>query len=146
MKGSIIGLSLDDQNEDGLVMLYCAAVQSLAYGTRAIIEEIEKKSNRKILAIHATGGLSKNALWLQEHANVTQKVVTVSDTDAVLLGASVLAVAGAREMEVNEVIQKTRISARDIIPQQHTKQFHDQKFQIFKMMQQDQKKYRDLIN
>nr|XP_043627859.1 FGGY carbohydrate kinase domain-containing protein isoform X2 [Erigeron canadensis] len=67
-KGMICGLNLDT-SERQLALQYYATVQGLAYGTRHIIEHCNEHGH-KIDTLLASGGLSKNALFIQEHADI----------------------------------------------------------------------------
>lgn len=62
------------------------------YGTKHILEELERHStNDKIEAVLICGGLSKNEVFLQTHANVIGLPVLVPDeTESVLLGSAML--------------------------------------------------------
>jgi hypothetical protein len=60
--------------------------KSIAHGTRHIIAEMNKAGYR-ISTILLTGGLSKNPLFVQEHADVTNCHVVISnEPDSMLLG------------------------------------------------------------
>ncbi|MBW3630727.1 MAG: FGGY-family carbohydrate kinase, partial [Gemmatimonadetes bacterium] len=86
VRGMISGLSLDSSLES-LARLYLATIQAIAYGTRHIIEALEGQGYR-IDRVHATGGGTRNPLWLQEHADITGRPIYVApEVDAVLLGA-----------------------------------------------------------
>ncbi|MBI5793613.1 FGGY-family carbohydrate kinase, partial [Candidatus Uhrbacteria bacterium] len=61
-RGIISGLTLDESIET-VAKRYYAAIQAIAYGTRHIIEEMNKHGYR-IKRIHACGGGTKNLLWL----------------------------------------------------------------------------------
>ena len=45
MKGMICGLTLE-KTEDNLALCYLAAIQAVAYGTKAIVEQIKQYSDR----------------------------------------------------------------------------------------------------
>jgi D-ribulokinase len=63
------GLRMDDSVED-LALRYYATLQAVAYGTRDIVRAMNE-SGFRIETIFATGGGTKNPLWLQEHADAT---------------------------------------------------------------------------
>jgi ribulose kinase len=69
LKGGISGLKLDS-GISSLAILYLATVQAIAYGTRHIIEEMNKKGYN-ISTIFMTGGSVKNRIYIQEHANIS---------------------------------------------------------------------------
>ncbi|KAG7526895.1 FGGY carbohydrate kinase domain-containing protein [Solea senegalensis] len=69
LKGMVIGLSVS-QTIDDLALLYLATVQALALGTLHILEAM-KEAGHDITTLFLCGGLSKNALFVQIHANAT---------------------------------------------------------------------------
>jgi FGGY-family pentulose kinase len=90
LHGMITGLTLAAAPEEDLVVTYVATVVALALGTRHIIEEMNS-AGHKIQEIYACGGLCKNSLFLQLHADATGfPVVLAQEQDAVLVGAAVL--------------------------------------------------------
>ncbi|XWS28075.1 hypothetical protein CRYUN_Cryun25bG0034500 [Craigia yunnanensis] len=67
-KGVVFGLTLDT-SEKQLARLYLATMQAIAYGTRHIVEHCNANGH-KIDTLLACGGLSKNTLFIQEHADI----------------------------------------------------------------------------
>ncbi|XP_044076829.1 FGGY carbohydrate kinase domain-containing protein isoform X2 [Siniperca chuatsi] len=89
LKGMVVGLSLS-QTLDDLALLYLATIQALALGTLHILEAM-KEAGHDIRTLFLCGGLSKNALFVQIHANATGLPVVLPDQmEAVLIGAAVL--------------------------------------------------------
>ncbi|TSR15994.1 FGGY carbohydrate kinase domain-containing protein [Bagarius yarrelli] len=89
LKGMVVGLSLSQSLED-LALLYLATVQATALGTRHILEAM-REAGHDISTMFLCGGLSKNPLFVQTHANVTGlPVVLPAEREAVLIGAAVL--------------------------------------------------------
>ncbi|KAJ7330203.1 hypothetical protein OS493_022724 [Desmophyllum pertusum] len=70
MTGMICGLTLTADQLDGLAVLYLATLQALAHGTRHIIE-IMNKAGHSIDTLFLCGGLTKNELFIQTHADIT---------------------------------------------------------------------------
>jgi ribulose kinase len=70
-KGIICGFTLDT-SEKHLALLYLATIQGIAYGTRHIVEHCNAHGH-KIDTLLACGGLAKNSLYIQEHADITGK-------------------------------------------------------------------------
>src|SRR4029079_13068020 len=94
LRGMVSGLKLSDSIDD-LALLYLATVQSIAYGTRHIIEAMnaagEKNGTARIVDLLACGGGTKNPVFLREHADAGGlRVVLPRETEAVLLGSAVL--------------------------------------------------------
>ncbi|KAG9471519.1 hypothetical protein GDO78_014505 [Eleutherodactylus coqui] len=73
LKGMVVGLSLS-RGPDDLALLYLATVQSIALGTRHILEAM-KSSGHRISSLFLCGGLSKNPLFVQMHADITGKSI-----------------------------------------------------------------------
>jgi FGGY-family pentulose kinase len=142
LRGMISGLSLDS-SFDSLARLYNAAVQAIAYGTRHIIEALEARGYR-IDRIHATGGGSKNPLWLQEHADATGRPVYVAaGVEAVLLGAAMLAAIAAGAHESIASAADAMSPRADVVrPDARTAAFHAAKYAVFQRMYEHQQEYR----
>ncbi|OEL34022.1 FGGY carbohydrate kinase domain-containing protein, partial [Dichanthelium oligosanthes] len=70
-KGVIYGLTLDT-SEKHLALLYLATIQGIAYGTRHIVEHCNAHGH-KIDTLLACGGLAKNSVYIQEHADIIGK-------------------------------------------------------------------------
>ncbi|XP_077005597.1 FGGY carbohydrate kinase domain-containing protein isoform X2 [Tamandua tetradactyla] len=69
LKGMVTGLKLS-QDLDDLAILYLATVQAIAFGTRLIIEAMEA-AGHSVRTLFLCGGLSKNPLFVQMHADIT---------------------------------------------------------------------------
>ncbi|XP_061694420.1 FGGY carbohydrate kinase domain-containing protein isoform X7 [Syngnathoides biaculeatus] len=96
LKGMVVGLSLS-QSLDDLALLYLATVQALALGTLHILEAM-KEAGHDIRTVFLCGGLSKNSLFVQIHANATGlPVVLPQQAEAVLVGAAVLGACAAQD-------------------------------------------------
>ncbi|KAL6030895.1 hypothetical protein STEG23_032340, partial [Scotinomys teguina] len=85
----VTGLTLS-QDLDDLAILYLATVQSIAFGTRFIIEAMQA-AGHSLSTLFLCGGLSKNPLFVQMHADITGMPVVLSqEVESVLVGAAVL--------------------------------------------------------
>jgi FGGY-family pentulose kinase len=144
-RGMVSGLTLDTSLRS-LALLYYATVQAIAYGTRHIIEEMDRHGYA-IRRIHACGGGTKNALWLQEHADVTGCDIYVArDTEAVLLGSAVLAaVAAGAYPSVLDAMRAMSPRAEVIRPNAARWAFHEAKYKVFKRMYDHQREYRQIM-
>lgn len=93
-KGGVIsGLTLDTKPE----MLYRAFLEGLALRMREGLEAIENAGSFKAEKIICVGGGSKNKLWNQIRADVTGvPIVTISQKETTVLGASFFVFAGAK--------------------------------------------------
>ena len=145
LRGMISGLTLDS-SLDGLARLYHAAIQAVAYGTREIVEALEARGYR-IERVHATGGGTRNPVWLQEHADITGRPLHVApDVESVLLGAGMLAaVAAGAYPTIPAAIAAMSPHGRAIEPNSSTRAFHDAKYRVFERMYAHQAEYREIM-
>lgn len=141
-RGMISGLTLDDSVE-AIAKLYYATIQAIAYGTRHIIEEMNKHGY-KIKRIHACGGGTKNPVWLQEHADITGcEIILPKEPEAVLLGSAILAAVGAGKFNSIEegAVKMSRVGER-YVPNKRAAPFHQAKYQVFRKMYEHFKEYK----
>ncbi len=145
LRGMISGLSLQ-AGPDDLARLYLATVQALAYGTRHIIETLNETGYR-IDTILASGGFTRNPVFLREHADATGcRIVLPQEPEAVLLGAAILgAVAGGAYGSVQDGMAAMTRAGRVIEPDPVSRAFHDRKYATFLRMSEDQLAYRALM-
>jgi D-ribulokinase len=143
--GMITGLTLDE-NIETVAKKYYATIQGIAYGTRDIIEAMNKKGYR-IKRIHACGGGTKNPLWLQEHANITGcEIILPKEKEAVMLGSAIIAAVGAgKYSSVIEAAVKMSSSGERFIPNKETRKFHNAKYAVFKRMYKHLLEYKSII-
>ncbi len=145
LRGMVSGLSLS-AGPDDLARLYLATLQALAYGTRHIIETLNATGYR-IDTILASGGFTKNPVFLREHADATGcRIVLPEEPEAVLLGAAILgAVAGGAYGSVQQGMAAMTRAGRIIEPDPASAAFHDRKYKVFLRMTEDQRAYRELM-
>jgi FGGY-family pentulose kinase len=146
LKGTITGLSLSATADD-LALQYLAAVQAVAYGTRHILEEMNKKGYR-IDTLLACGGGTKNPVFLREHADITGcRVVLPKEPEAVLLGSAVLgAVAAKKYSGVLPAMAAMNAADRIIAPTKGaTTRYHAAKYKVFHRLHADFLAYRKLM-
>jgi len=146
LTGMISGLKLSS-NIDDLAMHYLATIQSIAYGTRHIIETMNE-NGYAIKRIMATGGGTKNELFLREHAEITScEIILPKESEAVLLGSAVLgAVASGRYGSVFEAMKKMNRSGRVVEPEDNgLKAYHNSKYTVFHKMYEDSRMYKELM-
>ncbi|HRJ70928.1 MAG TPA: FGGY-family carbohydrate kinase [Terrimicrobiaceae bacterium] len=144
LKGMIAGLTLAADADD-LAVKYLAAIQAVAYGTRHILEEMNRKGYR-ISAVFACGGGTKNPVFLREHADITGcRLVLPEEPEAVLLGAAVLgAVAGGAFRSVLAAMSALNQAGGVVEPARAAavRSFHDRKYGVFHRMHADFLAYR----
>jgi ribulose kinase len=127
-RGIVDGLTLD-MSYDTLAGIYRATIQAVAYGTRHIIDVMEEKGY-EIGLIRACGGGTKNTLWIQEHADATQRPIQLpEEPEAVLLGSAILgAVAAGMYPTIPDAMSDMCRTGEVIEPDCDTKDYHDWKY------------------
>ena len=146
LKGMISGISMNETKTE-LAKKYLAAIQSVAYGTRHIIEELNKKGHQ-IEEIHICGGGTKNPVWLREHADITGcEMVLTKEPEAVLLGSAILAAAASKTFpSVQEAMSTMSEIGYSVSARIEMKPYHDLKYRVFHEMYEDQIKYEKMMN
>ncbi len=142
LRGTITGLTLS-AGPDDLARLYLATIQALAYGTRHIIETMNA-SGYAIDTILASGGGTRNPVFLREHADATGcRIVLPREEDAVLLGAAILGrVASNGGAGLREAMSAMTAPGRTIEPNAATRPYHGAKYSVFQRLHDDQQSYR----
>ncbi|CAI0394015.1 unnamed protein product [Linum tenue] len=139
-KGIICGLTLDT-SERQLALLYLATIQGVAYGTRHIVEHCNAHGH-EINTLLACGGLSKNPLYIQEHADIMGcPVILPRESESVLLGAAILgAVAAKKYPTVMEAMKALNVAGQVVRPSQDpkVKKYHDAKYRVFQELYEQQ--------
>jgi len=147
LRGMISGLALS-ADEKSLVILYLATCQALAYGTRHILDTLYKAGREKFTSVLICGGLSKNDIFVQTHADVLGIPIGLPETkEAVLLGAAMM---GANAAGLHDNLEKTTKAmsgeAKFVEPNPGSFNYHDRKYKVFLKMVQDQMEYQKLMN
>ena len=138
LRGVMSGLTLSATADD-LARRYLAAIQAVAYGTRHIIEEMNRRGYA-IDTLLICGGGTKNPVFLREHADVTGcRLVLPAEPEAVLLGSAVLgAVAGGEHATVLGAMQSMNAAGRIIAPTRGAvARFHAAKYRVFHRLHAD---------
>ncbi len=146
LKGMISGLSLSATADD-LALLYLATIQAVAYGTRHIVDAMNR-AGYVIDTILACGGGTKDPVFLREHADATGcRIVLPAEPEAVLLGSSILgAVAGGIHQDIPSAMAAMSRSGSVIEPTGGAvRSYHDAKYAVFHRMHDDQMAYRALM-
>lgn len=142
LKGVVSGLTIDP-SLDRLALKYLSCVQSLAYGTRHILQTMNQQGI-EVKCLFACGGLSKNRVFIQEHADVLGiPIVLPREPDAVILGAAVAAACAVRvhngaskdsNQGLVEVMQAMNHVGSVVYPKDLPRKYHDAKFKVFLKM------------
>ncbi|CAN9503098.1 unnamed protein product [Ophioblennius macclurei] len=145
LKGMVVGLSLS-QTLDDLALLYLATVQALALGTLHILEAM-KEAGHDIRTLFLCGGLSKNALYVQVHANATGLPVVLPDQmEAVLVGAAVLGACASQDYtNIQEAMEKMAKVGKVVHPDRELQSFYERKYKVFLRLFSHQREYQDLM-
>jgi FGGY-family pentulose kinase len=147
LRGTISGLALSATADD-LALLYLAAVQAVAHGTRHIIDAMNRRGYR-IATLSACGGGTKNPVFLREHADITGcAIVLPREPEAVLLGSAMLgAVAAGRHASVATAMAAMSAAGRTIRPAGgKVRAYHARKHQVFHRLHADYLAYRALMS
>ena len=145
MTGMISGLKLSNGLED-LATLYLATVQSLAYGSRHIIEKLTE-NGFEIEFVFMCGGLVHNNLYVQAHADILNRTVLINnEEEAVLMGSCILATVAAEYTESIEAAMKQLTSVKTTVkPNVGTLQYHECKYRVFLEMSQAQLTFMEIM-
>lgn len=146
LKGMVIGLSLS-QTLDDLALLYLATIQALALGTLHILEAM-KEAGHDITTLFLCGGLSKNSLFVQIHANATGLPVVLPDQmEAVLVGAAVLGACASQDYStIQEAMEKMAKVGKVVQCDRELQSFYERKYKVFLRLFSHQREYQDLMN
>lgn len=145
LRGMISGLKLSATLDD-LARLYLATIQAIAYGTRHIIEEMNRAGFR-IDTLFTCGGGTKNPLFLREHADITGcRLVLPREPEAVLLGSAILGAAAAGTLgSITDAMSALSHAGAVQPPDASTAAYHARKYRIFHELYQHQIAYRAIM-
>ena len=145
LRGTIAGLPLS-AGPDDLARLYLATIQAIAYGTRHIVDTMNS-SGAAIDTILASGGGTRNPVFLREHADATGcRIVLAREEDAVLLGSAILGrVAAAGGQGFGDAMSAMTAPGRVIEPNPAARRYHDAKYRVFGRLHDDQLAYRAMM-
>lgn len=117
------------------------------YGSRHILETLASNGRRPFETLHIGGGLSKNALFVQTHADVCQMpVLLATQSEVVLLGAAMLGARAAGEFATLQQATQAMAGQADIVvADPATKGYHDRKYAVFLKMLTDQREYGEMM-
>ncbi|XP_033112596.1 FGGY carbohydrate kinase domain-containing protein-like [Anneissia japonica] len=145
LKGMISGLTLSSSIEN-LALMYLATVQSIALGTKLIIDAMEE-AGHDFSSVFACGGLSKNNLFIQVHADVSAlPVMLPQEADSVLVGAAILGACASSQFKNVEDAMRNMCKLGSVVKPITTNiPFYKQKYAVFRKMVQDQKEYQSIM-
>lgn len=131
MRGALTGRGAE-LGEDVAAREALAAIQSLAYGTRHILEVLADHGVR-VDTIVVSGGLATNASYVGAHAAATGCRILVPERDEpVLLGSAMLgAVAGGHQTDLRAASAAMSGPAREVETTEDT-ELHERKYRVFR--------------
>ncbi|WP_363322976.1 FGGY-family carbohydrate kinase [uncultured Brachyspira sp.] len=145
-RGMEIGL---DMSEDIISMakLYWAAIDSLCFGTKNIIE-VSKQNGYIIDTIIVCGGTAKNPLFIRELADICQcTIYSAGHEESVVFGSAVLAaIASGEYKNYEEALLNMSKKGECIEPDKSMKKYFDKKYEIYLKMYQDKIKYEKIMS
>ncbi|XP_053806726.1 FGGY carbohydrate kinase domain-containing protein isoform X4 [Vidua chalybeata] len=146
LKGMVVGLTLS-RGLDELALIYLATIQAIALGTRHILEAMQA-AGHEITTLFLCGGLSKNPLFVQMHADITGKPVVLSkEVESVLVGAAILGACASGDFaSIQEAMAKMGKIGRVVQPNHEHKRFYDKKYEVFLKLVEHQREYRSIMN
>ncbi|AJI96690.1 FGGY carbohydrate kinase domain-containing protein [Yersinia ruckeri] len=146
LTGIITGLKLSITFED-MALRYLATIQALALGTRHIIETMNQHGY-SIDTMMASGGGTKNPIFVQEHANATGCAMLLpEESEAMLLGSAIMGTVAAGVFEsLPEAMTAMSRIGKTVTPQTNKiKAYYDRKYRVFHQMYHDHMRYQELM-
>ncbi|XP_053684239.1 FGGY carbohydrate kinase domain-containing protein [Sabethes cyaneus] len=149
LKGMLSGLTMT-RDVENLAIIYLALMQALAYGTRHIMEVLARSGREAIRSILLCGGLSKNTLFVQTHADICKvPVLLPHETEAVLLGSAILGACAAKiylDLETAAVGMGGQAEIVKPDMSDNNREYHERKYRVFLRMVDDQRAYQCIMN
>ncbi|XP_038609050.1 FGGY carbohydrate kinase domain-containing protein [Tachyglossus aculeatus] len=140
LKGTVSGLRLSHGLDD-LALLYLATVQAIALGTRHILDAM-RAAGHAVGALFLCGGLSKNPLFVQVHADVTGlPVILPEEVESVLVGAAILGARASGDFLSLQVLTRVPHVGRLVFPLIKDTRFYNQKYRVFLKLVEHQREY-----
>lgn len=145
-RGSICGLQLE-RGESRVARQYLATLQAIAYGTRHIIEVMQKQGHI-IARLALCGGATHNPLWMREYADATgYDIHLLQEEDAVTLGSAISgAVACQAFPDLAAATQQMVRPGSRVVANPARKSFHDRKYQVYLQMWEHQQALNRLMH
>ncbi|CAO3616323.1 unnamed protein product [Cunninghamella blakesleeana] len=145
LRGSMVGITLDNSIDD-LALKYLATLQAIACQTRHILNSLND-CGYTIDTLCLSGGLCKNEIFIQLHADITGcKVILPESIDAaVVIGAAILGAKAASDPSISlwNIMNQLSKAGKIIYPTKDDfiLQLNNKRYNIFLELLEDQKKY-----
>ncbi|KAF6138538.1 hypothetical protein GIB67_022572 [Kingdonia uniflora] len=148
-KGVICGLTLDS-SEKQLAHLYLATVQSIAYGTRQIVEHCNTHGHKSglALAIGSRGGRLGPPISSSSVDYAGCPITLPRENESVLLGAAILGAVAAKKYSGLRDATRALNSAGQVIHPSNdpkVKKYHDAKYRVFQELYEQQLSHRSIM-
>lgn len=146
LTGMLTGLKLSRTPED-MALYYLATIQAIALGTRHIIETMNQ-TGYSINTIMASGGGTKNPIFVQEHANATGcTMLLAEESESMLLGSAMMGTVAAGVYDsLPEAMNAMSRIGKTVTPQTNEiKRYYDRKYRVFREMYHDHMKYQQMM-
>jgi FGGY-family pentulose kinase len=146
LTGMLSGLKLSRTPED-MALHYLATIQAIALGTRHIIETMNQ-TGYSIDTIMASGGGTKNPIFVQEHANATGcTMLLAEESESMLLGSAMMGTVAAGVYDsLPEAMNAMSRIGKTVTPQTNEiKRYYDRKYRVFREMYHDHMKYQQMM-
>ncbi|KAH8376427.1 hypothetical protein KR200_010609 [Drosophila serrata] len=143
LRGIITGLDMT-RGIESLAIKYLSFVQALAYGTRHIIENLYQHKRAPFQTLLFCGGLAKNPLYVQCHADICNLPALIPDEqEMVLVGAAALGAAASGHFDSLESASKAMGGSGQLLkPNLKTLELHNRKYKVFLTLLENQRLYR----
>lgn len=141
LTGGLAGWTLRNDPAE-LARWYAAALQSLAYATRHIVQAMHD-AGAPIDLLVVSGGAALSARWRQIHADALGIPIAVPlQQDGVLLGSAMLAArAAGLHPSLTHAMGAMNGIAHIVTPDNTASAFHDRKYAVYRRMIDDQRAY-----
>jgi len=140
-RGVIRGLTLRHTSAH----LFRAIMEGVAYGTSVILDRMEREGV-SIDELVVCGGPTKSNLWMQIHADVTGKPITIpEEQQAAVLGCAVLATVGAGiydsiEEAASQMVRVKKVIEPDMSKHEEYQFYVDQYVKTYESLKDESKK------
>lgn len=146
LTGILTGLTLSRTPED-MALHYLATIQAIALGTRHIIETMNQ-TGYSIDTIMASGGGTKNPIFVQEHANASGcTMLLAEESESMLLGGAMMGTVAAGVYDtLPEAMNAMSRIGKTVTPQTNEiKRYYDRKYRVFRELYHDHMKYQQMM-
>ena len=144
LRGMICGLSIDN-SLNNLALIYLATLQALALEARFNLLTLSQ-NDYSISELLASGGLAKNRLFLQIHADALALPIKLpNEPDSMSLGGALLAAVACGHYSLREAMRQLSGISGTVRPNPELQGFYCRKYEVFLALYQDQRKYREIM-